>query len=189
MCKSNYSIKSLAMSELEELKLFENACVEGDLVVAKRIIAANPLDDTVGVFNSTMFDCACRCGNLLIVHWVLKLNPSVNYAHTFYVVCSWGYLCVARWMLKKAPNMIIPQDAFAYACLNGHLDVAKWLRLVNPVIFETKYLCECSYENGHVKVAEWLFQINPKAVFANSKYHSDAMLRWLATTRKMSLVA
>ena len=186
------------MSELElELKLFETACFEGDLVAAKRFISANPLDDDdyCGVLNSSMFDCACRCGNLSIVDWVLKLNPKINYEHTFYVVCSWGYLRVARWMLKKAPTMDIPQHAFDYACLEGQLDVAKWLHSVKPSISnisnDNKYLCECSCANGHVKVAEWLFQLNYKAGLTRPDYRPDcrhdAVIRWLVLTRKMSL--
>ena len=121
---------------MEEInKQFRDACLKGDICVAKNLLKYDPnISDDSYEF---IFNWNCRNGRLEFAQWMLEINPNIKISSkAFRWACKKGHLKVVQWLLKITPNIKISKinNAFRWACINGHLEIANWLIEQNPDI-------------------------------------------------------
>ena len=96
---------------MEEInKAFRQACMNGNLELAKWLLKVNPNID-ISAKNEHAFRWACMNGHLELAKWLLEINPYID--------------------ITSNSN-----EAFLGACFNGKLNVAQWLSKIMPECYE-----------------------------------------------------
>jgi len=148
-------------------RAFKNACLNGDLKIAKNLYSLD-IPDIYAIRNEC-FLIACQNGHLNIAQWLYSLDgkPDIHLQDEFPFreAISRNQLHIAKWLysLDDRPDIhIFDDEAFEIACRLGHLDIAKWLyslddkpniRKNDDSIFKIACL------NCNNQIAQWLTEI------------------------------
>lgn len=88
-------------------ELFENACKNGKLGEAKKILKdAKSID-----VSDSLFLLCCSYGHLKIVKFLLLLNPNIIVdKQPFILACKYNHIKVAEWLVNLSPKYYDEED-------------------------------------------------------------------------------
>lgn len=152
-------IHILLNSHAVEYKIFEMACCENELSIAK-FIANNKKFRYMNNFYS-IADKVCKNNHLDILKWMYHskcISLLHNNCQIFITACLTPNIDIVKWIYTKIKDSIKKNDlnrAFNTACLNGHLLTVQFLWLIGASYGETYHLFPLCY-SGTFHVLEWL---------------------------------
>jgi hypothetical protein len=137
--------------------LFNNACFNGDLLVAQWLIS-DEMEASHGKIDlhandEGAFRSACHKGNLLLAQWLIslgkdemeashgKINIHAKNDYAFIIACNYGHLLVIQWLTSLEAshgkiNIHAYECAFRVGCYNGRILVAQWFQSLCPDLYE-----------------------------------------------------
>jgi hypothetical protein len=157
--------------------MFETACRDGDLLLAKQLLEINKdvnldssLDEKTPSLAFINFRSAFFNNHLEICEWLLYLTPNLNISYNneecFCKVCMEGNIELAKWLYNinnKINISIYFYYPFKIACKNGHIDIAKWIISIcdiNDNAYDCAFCDACSTNQLHI--LKWLYEIKPE---------------------------
>lgn len=164
--RGNIHICKLLLQQNENIgvdaKMFENACMNGNLELSEWLLKKAPNLDYVEITNK--FSTICRMGFIDIAKMFYRINPNIsldNFNNGFVFACE--------------------SSRFAYINEDKRLELLKWIVSVRPnldvTILSNKafYIC-CS--NNLIKIVDLLVNLRPyhyKLIYNNDK---SIILSW-----------
>jgi ankyrin repeat protein len=147
--------------------VFQTSCRNGNFEMAQWLF--NTVPTHISADSSETCRSICEGGNLDIMHWALKVFPTLTIkhmeSHTFTIVCGDGNLDFIEWILsqrKMTTDEI--QNALEEACSKNKRDVIKLLlntEYKTNVNLDKLFIRAYAHYIKHFELAEWLLETYP----------------------------
>jgi hypothetical protein len=155
---------SKILSKYTSIDRFVWACLEGDLVNAKRLYENGGL--SIRMSNDCLLKYACKYnGNLPMIMWLIEKGNVETYPdlmnEMFKYACFTGKHDLAIWLYERGGiDIHVDGDLpFRYSIIRGHLTIAYWLyTLYNYVVDDNcKFLEQLWWLNGDTEKYDDIF--------------------------------
>ncbi len=157
--KKNEKMASLPLAEISVNELFEKACVDGNLDVAKWIRQNMRKPLHILTINYIFYQ-VCESGHLEVIQWLWTHYSDVDIENGFKGACGYGHLEVIQWLYMVKSDMdIIGNDSLYMLCnQDSNLPALQWLYTMRPEIleeFENLFYYVCGH--GRLAIARWIY--------------------------------
>jgi hypothetical protein len=139
--------------------LFEWACKNGQLEIAKWLVAEHNID--VHVDNDNLFKLSCTAGQLQIAKWLAtEHNADIHTGNeeVFKYSCKNGYTEIVKWLISEYDVDIHAENeaSLAMACQSGRIGIIKlFTEEYNFNSFKYGYYNKTAYIVNHPELKGW----------------------------------
>ncbi len=111
---------------------FENACWNGDIILAKKLWLNNKIN--VNINSELIFRWTCKNGHIEVAQWLWQISPNIRIhidnEYAFRYSCRYGHTNIVKWLLEIAPDINIHargEDAIKWSRKNGNTEIVQLL--------------------------------------------------------------
>ena len=154
LLNANPSIKSI----LEDIDIFENACLHGQFKIIKEIVKLCP-DTHKFITTQIVFANACMSNNIYLVKWIYKYWPKqmlstyidlFNYA--FIYSCHKGADKTVKLLIEWIDYKDYLSNAFIYSCVSNNIKLFQFIeQCIDNFNSDFSYIDENSDLNQKIK--------------------------------------